>query len=69
MSNHYHPDPEQVALAHALGESLAAILPLSRLHEQGTESPKWDSPRKVDRWDYAASLLRVEVISYSIGLQ
>ncbi|MDD9947285.1 MAG: acyl-CoA dehydrogenase family protein, partial [Myxococcales bacterium] len=26
--------------AHALGESLAAILPLSRLHVQGAESPK-----------------------------
>ncbi|MDD9937576.1 MAG: acyl-CoA dehydrogenase family protein [Myxococcales bacterium] len=37
MSERYHPDAEQVALAASIGESLASLLPLSRLRESDTE--------------------------------
>jgi alkylation response protein AidB-like acyl-CoA dehydrogenase len=38
MSERYQPSRDQVALAHALGQSLASILPLSRLRASDGES-------------------------------
>ncbi|HKP60713.1 MAG TPA: acyl-CoA dehydrogenase family protein [Polyangiales bacterium] len=41
MSDHYHPNSEQVAFANSIGKSLISILPLSRLqkeHEEGARA-------------------------------
>ena len=43
MTERFHPNRDQVALASGLGESLASLLPLSRLresHEEGAETWK-----------------------------
>jgi alkylation response protein AidB-like acyl-CoA dehydrogenase len=52
MTERYHPSHEQVALAAGLGESLASLLPLSRLrtaHEEGAET--WKSLRDLGVFD------------------
>jgi alkylation response protein AidB-like acyl-CoA dehydrogenase len=55
MSERYHPSPDQVALADSLGESLASILPLSRLRESHEESAEtWKALR--DLGVFCASL-------------
>lgn len=40
MSDHYHPNMDQVAFADSIGKSLVSILPLSRLHESHEESAR-----------------------------
>jgi alkylation response protein AidB-like acyl-CoA dehydrogenase len=46
MSVRYHPSPDQVALAHSLGQSLSSILPLARLRESHDESAEvWKALR------------------------
>jgi len=46
MSDRYHPSSEQVAVAGSLAESLASILPLSRLRESPEESAEaWTALR------------------------
>src|SRR6202047_2450640 len=40
----YHPSADQLALGNTIDESLAALLPLSRLHSSYQEDPKtWTS--------------------------
>lgn len=44
----YHPSADQVALAASMGESLASILPLSRLREsQGESAETWTALREL----------------------
>jgi alkylation response protein AidB-like acyl-CoA dehydrogenase len=38
MSDHYHPNTDQVAFADSVAKSLVSILPLSRLHDSHEES-------------------------------
>jgi alkylation response protein AidB-like acyl-CoA dehydrogenase len=46
MTERYHPSRDQVALAASLGESLASLLPLSRLRESHEESAQtWKALR------------------------
>jgi alkylation response protein AidB-like acyl-CoA dehydrogenase len=44
----YHPDPGQLELGSSIEESLAALLPLSRLHSSHQEDPKtWASLEEI----------------------
>ena len=48
MSERYHPDLDQVAFADSVGKSLAALLPLARLHQSHEETPQtWERLREL----------------------
>jgi alkylation response protein AidB-like acyl-CoA dehydrogenase len=52
MTERYHPSRDQVALAAGLGESLASLLPLSRLRESREESREtWKALRELGVFD------------------
>jgi alkylation response protein AidB-like acyl-CoA dehydrogenase len=52
MTERYHPSRDQVALAAGLGESLASLLPLSRLRHSHEESPAtWKALRELGVFD------------------
>jgi alkylation response protein AidB-like acyl-CoA dehydrogenase len=53
---HYHPSPEQLELADSLDQSLAALLPLSRLHASHLEDPKtWTGLEEIGIFGIGAS--------------
>jgi alkylation response protein AidB-like acyl-CoA dehydrogenase len=52
----YHPSPDQFALASTIGESLAPLLPISRLHTAPTEDGRtWSSLDEIGIFGITAS--------------
>lgn len=60
----YHPSPDQLALASTIEESLAPLLPISRLHSSSTEDVRtWASLDEIGIFGITASEEAGEAVS------